>query len=127
MPMHASESGKVLNLNDLSHFFICDQIRRQSKRINMNSENLTLLRYFDLKEVVEFISYLCEHHYINKKRLYLGRYFNDLDDIDMKNIKIYYIELLRNIQPEHWETIYNYFTEKRSPRILETFARGLAL
>lgn len=83
------------------------------------SENLTLLRYFDLKEVVEFISYLCEHHYINKKKLYLGRYFNDLDDIDMKNIKIYYIELLRNIQPEHWETIYNYFTEKRSPRILE--------
>ena len=86
---------------------------------NHCSENLTLLRYFDLKGVVEFISYLCENNYINKKKLYLDRYFNELDDIDMKNIKIYYIEVLRNIQPEYWETIYNYFIEKRSPRILE--------
>lgn len=86
---------------------------------NHCSENLTLLRYFDLKEVVEFISYLCDNNYINKRKLRLDRYFNDLDDIDMKNIKIYYIEVLKNINPDNWENIYNYFIEKRVPRIFE--------
>lgn len=89
---------------------------------NHCSENLTLLRYFDLKEVVEFISYLCENRYINKKKLYLDRYFNELNDIDMKNIKIYYIEILKNIQHEYWDTIYNYFIEKRTPRIFENIS-----
>jgi hypothetical protein len=51
------------------------------------SEYLTLMRYFDLKEVVDFI------HYVNSNKLgtaktHLDRHFETLEDMNMKNIKI---------------------------------------
>ena len=78
---------------------------------------LTLLRYFDLKEVSEFIMYVIKNN-MAKSKMSLARYFESLDDINMKNIKIYYIKLLQNIVKEHWPTIYNYFTMLRKPRIV---------
>jgi hypothetical protein len=78
---------------------------------------LTLLRYFDLKEVSEFIMYVIKNN-MAKSKMLLARYFDSIDDINMKNIKIYYIKLLQNIVKEHWTTIYNYFTMLRKPRII---------
>ena len=79
---------------------------------------LTLLRYFDLKEVVEFITFVNRNNYANN-RMHIDRHFEDLDSINMKNIKIYYVEMLRNINAANWPVIYGYFEKKRTPRILE--------
>ena len=79
---------------------------------------LTLLRYFDLKEVVEFITFVNKNNYANN-RMRLERHFEDLDDINMKNIKVYYVEMIRNINPSNWQIIYSYFEQNRRPRILE--------
>jgi len=78
---------------------------------------LTLLRYFDLKEVSEFIMYVIKNNMAKSKMSFI-RYFETLDDINMKNIKIYYIKLLQNIVKEHWINIYNYFIMIRTPRII---------
>ena len=82
------------------------------------SDYLTLLRYFDLKEVVEFISFINKNNYANKK-MAIDRHFEDLDSINMKNIKIYYVNMLKNISPNNWNLIYSYFMANRFPRILE--------
>ena len=79
---------------------------------------LTLLRYFDLKEVVDFIAYVNSNNYGNIKTN-LDRHFESLDDINMKSIKLYYVNLLLNIVPDKWSFIYTYFRHLRSPRILE--------
>jgi hypothetical protein len=79
---------------------------------------LTLLRYFDLKEVVQFITYIISNNLGNAKTN-LDRHFETLDDINMKNIKMYYVYLLQNIVRDNWENIYNHFNELRCPRILE--------
>jgi hypothetical protein len=79
---------------------------------------LTLLRYFDLKEVVEFITYVNKNNYANSK-MHIDRHFENLDFINMKNIKIYYVEMLKNIKNREWNTIYNYFISNRIPRIQE--------
>ena len=79
---------------------------------------LTLLRYFDLKEVVSFISYVNNHNY-GTSRTCLERHFESLDDINMKNIKLYYVFLLQNIVKETWNDIYTHFISNRKPRILE--------
>jgi len=92
-----------------------------SKMIKIAShckDYMTLLRYFDLKEVVEFITYINLNNLGNSKTR-LERHFDSLDDINMKNIKIYYIHILQNIIAEKWSIVYNYFTESRKPRILE--------
>jgi len=78
---------------------------------------LTLLRYFDLKEVVEFISYVLQNNMAGKK-MELNRHFESLDDINMTNIKLYYIKLLKSISSDNWTFVYNYFTRIRKPRIL---------
>lgn len=82
------------------------------------NDYLTLLRYFDLKEVVNFITYTLANNYGNAKTN-LDRHFETLDDINMKNIKMYYVYLLQNIIRDKWDNIYNHFKEIRRPRILE--------
>lgn len=81
-------------------------------------EYMTLLRYFDLKGVVEFITYVNANGFGNSKTR-LERHFETLDDINMKNIKMYYITLLQNITSDKWPQIYAHFKETRCPRILE--------
>lgn len=88
---------------------------------NHCSEYLTLSRYFDLREVVEFITFINKNNYANN-RMQLERHFDDLSSISMKNIKIYYINMLKNIIPGNWNLIYKIFMDKRSPRILENIA-----
>jgi len=82
---------------------------------------LTLLRYFDLKEVVEFVTFVNRNNYANN-RMHIDRHFEDLDSINMKNIKIYYVEMLRNIRSGGWPVIHGYFEQNRKPRILENTA-----
>jgi hypothetical protein len=79
---------------------------------------LTLLRYFDLKEVVDFISYVNSNNFASN-RVCIDRHFETMDDINMKNVKIYYIKLLQNINPENWSQIYSHFIQMRKPRISE--------
>jgi len=89
------------------------------KEIANHCDNyLTLLRYLDLKEVVEFITYVNFNNYGNNKT-HLERHFETLNDFNMKNIKKYYIFLLQNITEKYWGIIYNYFSEMRKPRVLE--------
>ena len=82
------------------------------------ANHLTLLRYFDLKEVVQFIEYVNTHRYGNSKTQ-IERHFETLDDINMKNIKMYYVVLLQNILEDKWDTVYSHFIRGRQPRILE--------
>lgn len=77
---------------------------------------LTLLRYLDLQGVVEFISYVNSNNFANTK-MNLKRHFETLDDINMKNIKIYYVKLLLNIHHDKWNNIYSTFMRLRQPRI----------
>ena len=87
------------------------------KIANHCDDYLTILRYFDLKEVVDFIGYVIAMNFTNNKMRF-ERHFETLDDINMKNIKMYYIKLLKNINPGVWSTIYESFTKNRIPRIV---------
>jgi len=74
----------------------------------------TLLRYFDLSQIVKFIMYVNERgHYTNASRLAVDRYFDDITNINMTSIKLYYLTLLKNIKPETWGEIYAKMKEER--------------
>jgi hypothetical protein len=79
-------------------------------------ENMTLLRYFDLKEASEFIHYV-ETNNLNKSSAKFERNFASVDDINMKNIKVYYLKVLKNIVPSEWSRVYNHFRNERTKRI----------
>jgi len=87
------------------------------KIVNHCENYLTLLRYFDLKEVVRFIMLVQNNNY-TQLRFKIERSFGSLDDIDMKNIKLYYLNLLKNIIPGLWGSIYLTLKNSREKRIL---------
>lgn len=98
--------------------YLCDNYPKLQTMAEHCSNYMTLLRYFDLKEVVEFITYFHEHGLVNNK-MRLERHFEDLDSIHMKSIKMYYIEMLKHVNPDTWPAVYARFMESRRPRILE--------
>ena len=92
------------------------------KKIATHCENqLTLSRYFDLGSVVDFITYINKNSYASNK-MSLIRHFESLDDVNMKNIKVYYVKMLQNIKPDLWSPIFTYFNSIRKARIVSNDA-----
>jgi len=105
---------------EMPHFLSGDY--NEILEISRHCENyLTLLRYLDLNEVVKFIVFVnanANASYI-PERFRVENYFDSLDDINMKNIKMYYIKLLKSITPTMWESIYTEFKKMRLPQLIE--------
>jgi len=78
-------------------------------------ENKTLLRYFDLSEIVSFIFVLTNRNYI-PEAYQMGAYFKDIADITMNSLKIYYLELLQHISRENWPAIYSHMKTIQKPK-----------
>lgn len=74
----------------------------------------TLLRYFDLREVVRFISHVNDKKLWTSGRYAVERHFSDIADINMTNIKEYYLELLENVQADKWGELYAHFQDSRT-------------
>jgi hypothetical protein len=79
-------------------------------------ENLTLLRYIDLQETSNFCLYV-EKNNCASRSCKFERNFATINDIDMQSIKIYYLKVLKNILPNKWAQVYNYFTNSRNKKI----------
>jgi hypothetical protein len=81
-------------------------------------KNKTLLRYIDLKESIDFCLYLNENNILNSEIDYIihERNFPNVESITMKNIKMYYLKLLKKIPSNKWDTIYNYFINNRKKK-----------
>ena len=75
--------------------------------VNYCRENLTLLRYFDLQEILRFIDYVSSNEYILPCAEF-EEHFHRIVDVTMNSIKLYYLEVLAHCVPEHWQAIYNY-------------------
>lgn len=74
--------------------------------------NLTLLRYMDLGEIVRFIVYVQKNNYIRSQNL-VEKHFRTGDDISMQKIKIYYLSLLENIIGGKWGALYVSFCKDK--------------
>lgn len=80
-------------------------------------QNLTLLRYFDLDEVVKFIIFVEKNNLVSSNSAKIDRSFATLDDVTMQNIKLHYLKLLGKIKAGTWTEIYTSLTLGRQRRI----------
>jgi hypothetical protein len=105
--------NKSISILNKSGFCVCphnmfEKYREMQECVEYCSENRTLLRYFDLNEILRFIDYLQESGSI-PEHLSVDRYFeNDICKIKMNSIKMYYLELMKNIEEDAWTRIHNY-------------------
>ena len=73
----------------------------------------TLLRYFDLNEIVAFIHYVDKNRLIEDERFTIKEQYTELIQMTMNNIKLHYLEILQRINPDMWSTIYEHFNSER--------------
>lgn len=77
-------------------------------------ETRSLLRYFDLAEIVRFTEYISENDLI-KEQYRINAYFTNIRDITMDNIKLYYLEVLKHLDQARWPEIYRHITQSQEP------------
>jgi hypothetical protein len=90
-----------------------DEVKQIAKHCR---NNLTLLRYFDLKEASKFILY-CENNNLIKSTAKITRNFTSIDDINMSSIKTHYLKVLENITDGKWDIIYLAMKNQQEKRI----------
>ena len=72
-------------------------------------DNKTLLRYFDLTEILEFIRYVHTNQYVTKdSRYYRENYFDSIEDVTMNKLKLYYLDLLSVLDQAQWQSCKTY-------------------
>lgn len=97
--------------------------------VNYSNENKTLLRYFDLTEVIRFL------YYVNKlegglPEIYkINSYFTNISEITMESLKNYYLIVCLNLNRDLWENIYTYIktTQKSKFDIHATIKRTTSI
>jgi hypothetical protein len=68
--------------------------------------NKTLLRYFDLLEIIRFIKYVTDvHNDAIPAQCQTDHYFEGISEITMNSVKLYYLRLLEVIPESIWPTI----------------------
>ena len=75
-------------------------------------QHKTLLRYFDLQEIIRFIELVNHNDYIPEEYL-IEEYFSTITEITMNSLKEYYLTLLGKLDDETWNMIHQYFTQNR--------------
>lgn len=82
------------------------------------NENKTLLRYFDLPEILRFIDRVHTEDNVVDEPLICENYFeNGIADITMNNIKLYYLRLLKHVKEEDWSSLHSYLLETQKTKI----------
>jgi hypothetical protein len=76
------------------------------------------LRYFDLDEVAKFVSFANKNNCVSAAHKF-NRAFTSLDDVNMTNIKVYYLRVLKNIMRGTWGSVYVSLYSTRTKRIAE--------
>lgn len=101
---------------EMPHFLYdnYDEIRTCAEYCKTNK---TLLRYVDLDRAVDFIVAVNEHFPDAVTARYtIERQFPDISDVDMLSVKLYYLELLGNLDPEYWQRIIEHVKQGREKR-----------
>jgi hypothetical protein len=103
----------------LPHFMYSDFGQLQNC-VQHCDQNRTLLRYFDLREIIRFVEYVNTENLIDDAYT-IDSYFTDnISNITMNRLKEYYLDVLLHINPENWDNIYKYQSQS------DSFHRGWA-
>jgi len=114
------KSISLLNNNNmcvLPHLLYSDyfDIRRS---VSHCLENKTLLRYFDLSEIIRFIKYINDNDLIDEDYK-LEAHFTSLSEITMINLKTYYLDALNQLEQDVWSNIHTHLKETQKVKFPE--------
>jgi hypothetical protein len=109
--INSYECAKTISLIDkdkytvLPHFFFENHADLMACVRNCRT-NRSILRYFNLKEIVEFIQLVTRRNAITSPLLDVAEYFQRVEDLTMNGVKIYYLMVLSSFGQEEWSDVY---------------------
>lgn len=81
----------------------------------------TILRHFDLREIVSFIEYIHNNNLLPRDRYNIKEYFTSIDLINTVSIKQYYIDLLNGLKnKKNWDNIYKSYLDKNNINMMKS-------
>ena len=106
-----NKNGYVVLPHSLSENF--EDIKRSVQHCE---ENMSLLRYFDMMDVVQFILHVEKNDYIPGSAK-IARHFASIDDVNMMSIKTHYLYCIKRIIDGKWNQLFNEMKMSRVRRI----------
>ena len=88
------------------------------KCVDYCNDNKTLLRYFDLREIIRFIEYVNKNQ-LTDERYNIDNYFSKISEITMNSLKCYYLILLKHILPDKWSSVYEYMKNTQQKKFAD--------
>lgn len=76
--------------------------------------NKTLLRYFDLREIIKFIEYVNSQKLIDTEYTIDTYFTGNVTNITMNKLKEYYLDLLFQINEDDWSLLYKHLQSIRT-------------
>lgn len=112
---------KSIPILDKSGFCVLPHFMHSEYRMLYNciqycDSNKTLLRYFDLREIIRFVEYVNSENLIDEAYTIDAYFAEDISNITMNRLKEYYLEVLLHINPDNWDQIYKYVMTIRKPK-----------
>ena len=98
----------------------CDSIVALREYASFCEKNKTLLRYFDLHEIVTFIDAIHVNLSPEFNNYHMDNYFEDVSDITMNSLKLYYLVLISQIDETQWLRIKNSLRLSQKPKFAVT-------
>lgn len=80
--------------------------------VNHCNKYKTLLRYLDFEEAIVFIQKANELEAFASHQFSISHNFHEVNDITMVSIKLYYLKLLGNINPDKWDGLISSLRQK---------------
>lgn len=79
---------------------------RLMESVQFCESNKTLLRYFDLSEIVRFIEAVHGSPSPLAARYHIDSYFSDISEITMNSLKLYYLEIFKHLDATRWPKLH---------------------
>lgn len=96
-------------INTEGHCFMphihCASHREMQEYAMFCEDNKTLLRYFDLDEIVRFVTYMHDDLDMDHP-LHMDHYFDRIEDVTMNHLKLYYLEWLTQCDEKTWKRMH---------------------
>ena len=82
--------------------------------------NKTLLRYFDLREIIRFIEFIDSKNVLDTAYTVDSYFAGNISEITMVRLKEYYLDILLHLDAAEWKTIYDYMSTTRKRKHVES-------
>ena len=103
----------------LPHLLYSNHEELQECVIHCN-KNKSLLRYFDLVEIINFVDLIHVKNAVPEHLLMENYFENNIANITMNSLKQYYLHLLKYVSKEQWNDIHSHLLENQTMKFNDT-------